>query len=273
MPRSRSRERRYGLEENEDDRIRCDGRRRNNKSRSRSRSRSGRRQNGRDVESSRERVLHGSKSQMKSSETLMDKMINGAGNKSRSNNTSSGTSRMVWGNVPKEEEEARLAQKSVVPEEEKEKANFGLTGTLAKDKNTGNIYNGVVLKWSEPLDACRPSKRWRLYVFKGDEVVETLYIHRQSAYLLGKEALVADIVLGHPTCSKQHAVIQYRCVENIGGEKEIKPYIMDLQSTNKTFLNGVAIEDSRYVELREKDMLKFGNSTREYLLLHDEVKK
>jgi hypothetical protein len=29
-------------------------------------------------------------------------------------------------------------------------------------------------------------------------------------------------------------------------------------STNKTFLNGEAIEAQRYVELREKDVLKFG---------------
>lgn len=207
----------------------------------------------------------------------MDRMINSNLNENGGRNSDSSkvesSNRMVWGNVPKEEEEAKAAQKAIIPDEEKEKANFGLTGTLAKDKNTGNIYNGVVLKWSEPLDACRPIKRWRLYVFKGDDVLETLYIHRQSAYLLGKEKLVADIVLGHPTCSKQHAVIQYRCIENIDGLKEIKPYIMDLQSTNKTFLNGVAIEDSRYVELREKDMLKFGSSTREYLLLHDEVIK
>ena len=35
---------------------------------------------------------------------------------------------------------------------------------------------------------------------------------------------------------------------------------MDLESTNKSFLNGEAIEPARYYELREKDILKFGES-------------
>ena len=39
--------------------------------------------------------------------------------------------------------------------------------------------------------------------------------------------------------------------------KVVKPYIMDLGSTHKTFLNGNEIEDSRYYELREKDLIKF----------------
>ena len=42
---------------------------------------------------------------------------------------------------------------------------------------------------------------------------------------------------------------------------------MDLESTNKTFLNGSEIEAARYYELRDKDMLRFGESTREYVLM------
>lgn len=44
---------------------------------------------------------------------------------------------------------------------------------------------------------------------------------------------------------------------------------MDLGSTHKTFMNGKEIEDSRYYELRERDSITFGGSSREYLLLHD----
>lgn len=176
----------------------------------------------------------------------------------------------VWGNAALEE--------PPVPEgEEKpvvvEKANFGLSGALAKDVTTGNVYNGVVLKWSEPLDAASPDKNWRLFVFKGDEVVETLHLHRQSAYLIGREEKVADLKVLNPSCSKQHAVIQFRRVAVQSSDPEappkkvIKPYIMDLESTNKTFLNGSAIEPSRYIELREKDILKFGTSAKEYVLV------
>ena len=42
---------------------------------------------------------------------------------------------------------------------------------------------------------------------------------------------------------------------------------MDLESTNKSFLNGDEIEGARYYELREKDILKFGESTRDYVLM------
>lgn len=47
----------------------------------------------------------------------------------------------------------------------------------------------------------------------------TLHIHRQSAYLVGREKRVADIVVDHPSCSKQHAVVQFRLFERID-EKE-----------------------------------------------------
>ena len=50
-------------------------------------------------------------------------------------------------------------------------------------------------------------------------------------------------------------------------ETFVMPYVMDLNSTNKTFLNGKEIEAARYYELRSKDVLKFGNSDREYVVM------
>jgi smad nuclear-interacting protein 1 len=48
-----------------------------------------------------------------------------------------------------------------------------------------------------------------------------------------------------------------------------RPYIIDLESTNGTFINGAKLKTSRFYELKEKDCIKFGNSTRDYILLHD----
>ena len=63
-----------------------------------------------------------------------------------------------------------------------EKPNFGLSGALASDTRTGNVFRGVKLKWSEPTDACSPTVKWRLYVFKGNEQLETpLLVWKQSA--------------------------------------------------------------------------------------------
>jgi smad nuclear-interacting protein 1 len=172
----------------------------------------------------------------------------------------------------RQEKEAQKAEEEET--KEVEKANFGLSGALAKDERTGNTVNGVLLSFNEPADAAMPTRRWRLYVLKGDEQLETLHIHRKTAYLFGRDTRVADVETAHPTCSKQHAVLQFRAVvkKNADGSarKENKPYIMDLGSTHKTFLNGEAIEEARYYELLEKDCVKFGMSSREYILLHDE---
>lgn len=182
----------------------------------------------------------------------------------QSKRTKTNETKEIWGNIDKEQDEENKFNKP--PEEvvEKVKADFGLSGALAKDEATGNLLNGVLLKYTEPLDAAKPTKQWRFYVFKGEEVVETLYIHRKSCYLVGRDNRVVDIVALHESCSKQHAVIQFRRVD----DDIVKPYIIDLGSANKTFLNGNAVEDSRYYELMEKDIVKFGCSSREYVLLH-----
>jgi len=72
-----------------------------------------------------------------------------------------------WGK--QEEEEAAEGEQE--PEQPVEKPNFGLSGALAKDQATGNVQNGVVLKWSEPPEARRPAQRYRLYVFKKDALI------------------------------------------------------------------------------------------------------
>ncbi|XP_061632677.1 smad nuclear-interacting protein 1 [Phyllopteryx taeniolatus] len=156
------------------------------------------------------------------------------------------------------------------PPTDKEKPNFGLSGALTEDTNT---FRGVVIKYNEPPEARIPKRRWRLYPFKNDEQLPVMYIHRQSAYLLGRQRKIADIPIDHPSCSKQHAVFQYRVVEFTRADgttgRRVRPYIIDLASGNGTYLNNQRIEAQRYYELKEKDVLKFGFSSREYVLLHE----
>uniref|UniRef100_A0A0E0PQQ5 FHA domain-containing protein n=1 Tax=Oryza rufipogon TaxID=4529 RepID=A0A0E0PQQ5_ORYRU len=144
---------------------------------------------------------------------------------------------------------------------EKQKPSFELSGKLAEETNR---VAGVNLLHSEPPEARKSDIRWRLYVFKGGEPLEEpLYVHRMSSYLFGRERKVADIPTDHPSCSKQHAVLQYRLVEKEQPDgmmsKQVRPYLMDLGSTNGTFINENRIEPSRYYELFEKDTIKFGN--------------
>uniref|UniRef100_A0A3Q3X835 FHA domain-containing protein n=1 Tax=Mola mola TaxID=94237 RepID=A0A3Q3X835_MOLML len=156
------------------------------------------------------------------------------------------------------------------PPVEKEKPNFELSGALTEDTNT---FRGVVIKYNEPPEARIPKRRWRLYPFKNDEALPVMYIHRQSAYLLGRQRRIADIPIDHPSCSKQHAVFQYRLMQFTRADgtlgRRVRPYIIDLGSGNGTYLNNQRIEPQRYYELKEKDVIKFGFSSREYVLLHE----
>ena len=45
----------------------------------------------------------------------------------------------------------------------------------------------MVLKYNEPAEAKMCPVRWRLYPFKGEEQLEIVYIHRQSAFLIGRD--------------------------------------------------------------------------------------
>lgn len=173
-------------------------------------------------------------------------------------------SKMEWGkrtadDVKKEE-----------PPKEMEKPCFEPSGKLAADTNT---YKGVVIKYNEPPEAKIPKVRWRLYQFKGDDHLPVIYVHRQSAYLIGRDRKIADFPVDHPSCSKQHAALQYRSMpyERADGSRgrRTRPYIIDLKSGNGTYLNGERIEPQRYVELKEKDVLKFGFSTREFVVLNE----
>lgn len=147
-------------------------------------------------------------------------------------------------------------------------ANFGLSGALTKDTKKGNMKYGVLLKYSEPVDAAMPPPPseaggvWSVFVFKGEECVEKHRLDTLSCYLVGKDEMVCDVLALHGSCSKQHAVLQFR-------QNRDYPSLMDLNSTNKTRLNSRVVDDARYYELRPKDVLRFGESTREYVLIRE----
>ncbi|KAF6219129.1 hypothetical protein HO133_004954 [Letharia lupina] len=159
------------------------------------------------------------------------------------------------------------------PEEvEKQKPNYAPTGKLAAETNT--VANtSIVLKYNEPPEARLPpsSSAWRLYVFKGSDLLETLSLHERSCWLFGRERAVVDFPTEHPSCSKQHAVLQFRYTERKDewGEKKggVKPYVIDLDSANGTRVNGEKVPERRYVEVRSGDVVTLGESTREYVLM------
>lgn len=107
-------------------------------------------------------------------------------------------------------------------------------------------------------------------MFKGADIVDTIELAQQSCWLFGREVAVADILIEHPSSSKQHAVIQFRYVEkrNEYGDKKgrVRPYVIDLESANGTAMNDEPVPAGRYVEIRDGDVIRFGHSTREYVV-------
>lgn len=131
----------------------------------------------------------------------------------------------------------------------------------------------TVLKYHEPAEARKPptKEQWRMYVFRQKDLVDTIYLFQRSCWLVGRDKTVTDLPLDHPSISKQHAVIQFRhrTSTNQYGDKtnKVKPYLIDLESANGTKLNGEAIETSRYLELVDGDVVSFGHSEKEYVMM------
>ena len=155
--------------------------------------------------------------------------------------------------------------------QKKEKPNWAPTGRLAAAANTIQTANQrIILKYHEPAEGRKPpaSQKWRMYVFKESEILETVELHTQSCWLLGRESAVVDVLLEHTSCSKQHAVLQFRFREERGefGERKgkVRLYVLDLESANGTTVDGTDVGKARYFEVRDGETLKFGHSEREY---------
>lgn len=149
---------------------------------------------------------------------------------------------------------------------EKEKPNFKPSGLLAKESNS---VQGVQLKYTEPEDAAPPptEAEYYLYVLKNEEqATKPVDLTTKSNYLIGRDAKLVDILTADPSCSKQHAVIQYRWLV-VDGVRTATPYLIDLRSQNQTYLNGERIPSSRFIELKNEDVLKFGDDDTDYVFI------
>lgn len=160
------------------------------------------------------------------------------------------------------------------PVKSKLKQNYGLTGALARDaalRVTGDVERyGTTsskrdddkakankkeqVKYFEPSDARMPVTFWRLYIYPSgaDQPSEELHLHRKSFYVLGGDDAKVDIRVDG--LDGEHAVLQFRRVD----DGKVLPFLIDLESTSGTMLNGEQIATSKYVELRDDDVVSFG---------------
>lgn len=133
--------------------------------------------------------------------------------------------------------------------------------------------------WSRSPDATHV---YSFEVLKGGQIVENVRNLQTKAFWPIGKLPDNGIVMAHPTISRYHAVLQYRpeSANDSGSDSEDddenaaqeKPkvekgwYLYDLASTHGSFVNKMRVPPKTYIRLRVGYMLKFGASTRSYIL-------
>ena len=155
---------------------------------------------------------------------------------------------------------------------EKEKPNFEPSGILQKDlqeQYNNSMNNKISINYKPPNDSIIPEDIWFLFKFlkEKNEASQTYKLVGKEFFLLGKDNRICDIHIKQKNISRQHAVIQFRKILKDNKDSFILPYLIDLNSTNGTFLNGEKIDNSKYYELRDKDNLNFGDKKIDFVLM------
>ena len=118
-----------------------------------------------------------------------------------------------------------------------------------------------------PWGGKAPDTPYALEILKNGIIVDTVPLTKSSYFVVGRLP-VCDVSLEHPSISRYHAVIQYRGHagegESVGEETGF--YIHDLGSTHGTVVNKNKIPPKTYIRLRVGHVLKFGGSTRLFIL-------
>ncbi|KAM6969653.1 kanadaptin [Tautogolabrus adspersus] len=118
-----------------------------------------------------------------------------------------------------------------------------------------------------PWGGSAPDAPYALEILKNGTIVDTVPLTERSYFVVGRLP-VCDVSLEHPSISRYHAVLQYRRQageeECVGDERGF--YIHDLGSTHGTVVNKNKIPPKTFIRVRVGHVLKFGGSTRLFIL-------
>jgi hypothetical protein len=96
-------------------------------------------------------------------------------------------------------------------------------------------------------------------VLKDGSLINQIKLIQKDHFILGRQPDLCDIGLEHPSISRVHAVVQYRQLDGA-------LLIIDLESAHGTFVNKKLLEKNLFHQLSVGDFIKFGASTRAYIL-------
>ncbi|XP_073412417.1 kanadaptin [Dendrobates tinctorius] len=121
------------------------------------------------------------------------------------------------------------------------------------------------IPYREPAWSGWPEAIYSLEVLKGGSILSTKSLNGSSWTVFGRLP-TCHVSLEHPSVSRYHAVLQYRSVQGTEPDQERGFYVFDLGSTHGTFINKLRIKPKTYCRIRVGHVLKFGGSTRLFIL-------
>jgi pSer/pThr/pTyr-binding forkhead associated (FHA) protein len=146
------------------------------------------------------------------------------------------------------------------------------------------------LPYNEPTWSSIPTNPYVLTVIKNGTIIQTAQLSQKPFHVFGRLPS-CEFQLEHPSISRYHAILQYRPHDKQDSDNDpsidtrnesiistsvsVNPkeegfYVYDLGSTHGTFINKTKIQMRCYYRLRLGQMVKFGGSSRLFLL---EVRK
>ncbi|GFR47805.1 hypothetical protein Agub_g9581 [Astrephomene gubernaculifera] len=112
--------------------------------------------------------------------------------------------------------------------------------------------------FNPPDWASQPCRVATLEAFSGGQRILSLPIDTEPYYTLGRAADQVSIGLDHQSCSRVHAAIVHHSDGRI--------FLIDLQSTQGTFVDGRRIPPNKPVVLKDQTRIRFGELESEYVL-------
>lgn len=112
--------------------------------------------------------------------------------------------------------------------------------------------------YTAPAWSALPSEKFELEVLKEGSIVGTIPLGEKEYFTLGRQHGLVDIPMDHLSVSRMHAVLNFR--------DDGALMLRDLGSAQGTLLNKILCEKDTYYRVYVGDLIKFGASTRQYIV-------
>ncbi|XP_041107047.1 kanadaptin [Polyodon spathula] len=134
-----------------------------------------------------------------------------------------------------------------------------------KTHGNAKFKPGPPLSYTEPSWGGVAETPYLFEILKNGTILDTVELNEKSFIVFGRLPN-CDVSLEHPSISRYHSVVQYRRLPGDSAGEEMGFYVFDLGSTHGTFVNKNKIPPKTYIRLKVGYVLKFGGSTRLFIL-------